>query len=108
MSQKKPLPLFTAGAPKICPICGKGSYSAAGIHPQCAIVQADRASREKLASKTEKQPSQVKSNSKDLSSRWSKACPRCNLKQHVRKKVCSCGYSFASATNRSDAEDSTP
>lgn len=36
-----------------CPVCGKVSYSAAGIHPQCASHRADAATRlrerEKLA-----------------------------------------------------------
>lgn len=28
-----------------CPVCGKVSYSAAGIHPQCASHRADAATR---------------------------------------------------------------
>ncbi|MDZ4658857.1 MAG: hypothetical protein SH868_14875 [Bythopirellula sp.] len=42
MDSSKPAPLFespTHGT--VCPVCGKKSYSAAGIHPQCAVQQAD-------------------------------------------------------------------
>jgi hypothetical protein len=42
MNTHKPEPLMEAPVlGKICPICGKRSYSAAGIHPQCAVKQAD-------------------------------------------------------------------
>ncbi|QEG34964.1 hypothetical protein [Bythopirellula goksoeyrii] len=45
----KPLPLNTTTHGKTCPICGKNSYSPAGIHPQCAIQQADAPRQKKLA-----------------------------------------------------------
>lgn len=44
MNTHKPEPLFVAPPRqpgKICPICGKRAYSAGGIHPQCAVKQAD-------------------------------------------------------------------
>jgi len=48
MNHHKPVPLYpVAPAGKKCPICGKNSYSAGGIHPQCAVTQAD-APRQKL------------------------------------------------------------
>ncbi len=47
MNTHKPAPLFPPPAGKICPICGKRSYSAQGIHPQCAVQQADEP-RQKL------------------------------------------------------------
>lgn len=28
---------------------------------------------------------------------WQKICPRCRLVAHVRKKHCSCGYTFPAA-----------
>lgn len=46
---KKPSPIAAWPAPKICPVCGKSSYSAGGIHPQCAVVQADAPRRALLA-----------------------------------------------------------
>ncbi len=41
MSTKKPEPLLLATKPPICPFCGHATYSSGGIHPQCAISQAD-------------------------------------------------------------------
>lgn len=41
MNNKKPLPLITQPKRKSCPICGKVTYSSNGIHPQCAVLQAD-------------------------------------------------------------------
>jgi hypothetical protein len=38
---KKPEPLFHSPPGKFCPVCGKRSYSLRGIHPQCAVQQAD-------------------------------------------------------------------
>ena len=44
MSQtKKPVPLLfgVQSRRQPCPVCGAISYSPAGIHPQCAMQQAD-------------------------------------------------------------------
>lgn len=42
MDCTKPEPLYTVPSlGTICPVCGKKSYSSAGIHPQCAVKQAD-------------------------------------------------------------------
>jgi hypothetical protein len=42
MNEKKPEPLLPPVlAGNICPVCHKRSYSANGIHPQCAVKQAD-------------------------------------------------------------------
>jgi len=49
MSEKKPLPLATPPKRKICPVCGKSSYSSTGIHPQCSMSQAYKLRREHLA-----------------------------------------------------------
>lgn len=38
---RKPTPLSPQPTPKLCPICGHASYSPDGIHPQCAVTQAD-------------------------------------------------------------------
>jgi hypothetical protein len=40
---------FVAPKGKQCPVCGKTSYSAVGIHPQCAVQQADAPRRKLLA-----------------------------------------------------------
>jgi hypothetical protein len=42
MECTKPQPLYSMPSlGTVCPVCGKKSYSAAGIHPQCAVKQAD-------------------------------------------------------------------
>jgi hypothetical protein len=41
MNSKKPTPLLEEPSGVVCPVCGKKSYSLGGIHPQCAVQQAD-------------------------------------------------------------------
>jgi len=41
MSKSKTTPLFSQPNRKTCPVCGQSSYSPEGIHPQCAVAQAD-------------------------------------------------------------------
>lgn len=42
MSEKKPQPIaYRAPGGQQCPVCGKTSYSRNGVHPQCAVRQAD-------------------------------------------------------------------
>lgn len=41
MSNKKPAPLIPQKSNTRCPVCGEISYSAGGIHPQCAAERAD-------------------------------------------------------------------
>jgi hypothetical protein len=49
-NNRKPEPLFfQAPAVKPCPVCGKRSYSLTGIHPQCAVQQADAPRQRRLA-----------------------------------------------------------
>lgn len=45
MSEKKPTPIITEPQSKMCPVCGKRSYSQEGVHPQCAVSQADEPRR---------------------------------------------------------------
>ena len=60
---------------KRCPVCSRAVYSLSGIHPQCAIQQADeprtiklRADRKKAA-KIEKPRQRA----------WNKKCPGCGM-----------------------------
>jgi hypothetical protein len=41
MYLNKPDPLMQKTVTKLCPVCGKSTYSRDGIHPQCSMVQAD-------------------------------------------------------------------
>jgi hypothetical protein len=42
---QKPAPLFAIPEARLCPICGKRSYSASGIHPQCAYNPGKRVAK---------------------------------------------------------------
>jgi hypothetical protein len=88
MNSQKPEPIFTVPAPRLCPICKKPSYSAEGIHPQCAVVQADAPRQARLAAEKKALPKVKKK------PRWEQTCPKCKTQVHVRRKVCECGYEF--------------
>jgi hypothetical protein len=95
MHAKKPDPLLIreGKALRICDVCGEVSYSAAGMHPQCAQQQADE--RRIATIKAEKQaaaqnPAAVPAVSKP----WSKPCPKCQRSMHIRKRQCDCGFIF--------------
>jgi hypothetical protein len=101
MSSKKPRPLIVSSKHGRCPVCGEISYSPAGVHPQCAVRQADAKrllaiKKNKRSKETSKPPAGVKP--------WQRSCPRCNAVQHVRKRVCGCGYTFA-VVNRQPATE---
>ncbi|NIP86504.1 MAG: hypothetical protein GTO03_13430 [Planctomycetales bacterium] len=79
----------TVSVRKRCPICGEPSYSAAGIHPQCATVQAEAPRLEQL--KADKKAQQKKPQQRS----WKKKCLKCGTEVHVRRKVCDCGHDFS-------------
>jgi predicted RNA-binding Zn-ribbon protein involved in translation (DUF1610 family) len=88
---KKPEPLLSVSGRTLCPVCGEVSYSVQGIHPQCAVVQADaiRMGKVKKTAKTTEDDSVVKP--VHQLQRWQKKCPGCGCAVHVRKKTCDCG-----------------
>ncbi len=49
MSEKKPELAVERFTVRTCPVCGKRSYSPSGVHPQCAVVQADAPRKALLA-----------------------------------------------------------
>ena len=50
MDTRKPEPLIVEPRRgRACPVCGKQSYSLEGIHPQCAMQQADAPRQRQLA-----------------------------------------------------------
>jgi hypothetical protein len=51
MSEKKPVPIFAGPKTATCPVCRKPSYSQKGIHPQCAMKQANAALNQHVAAK---------------------------------------------------------
>ncbi len=91
MPDKKSESVSLSRGPKICPVCGKASYSKAGIHPQCSALQADR---ERTAQLKKEKAAEGGQKEKKPTSTWQKLCPKCKKTQHVRKKVCDCGHSF--------------
>lgn len=95
MHVKKPEPLPTGSgkAVRICEICGQASYSASGIHPQCAQEQAD-ARRVARIKAEDKAAYKEQATGPSVAKAWSKACPKCRLQMHVRKRTCDCGYQF--------------
>ena len=89
MSEKKPIPPSSEPSGKVCPVCGQQTYSQGGIHPQCAVHQADAARVEKLKAERKREANSAKQ------STWTKKkCPKCGSEPHVRRKVCDCGHVF--------------
>jgi len=87
MSEKKPTPIVVDQG-RVCPVCGKRSYSAAGVHPQCAMKRADETRQKQRAELPPMPPRAPRQRSFD------KKCPKCEALVHVRKKVCPCGYAW--------------
>lgn len=93
MTSEKPTPTLSERGKKICPVCGKPSYSREGIHPQCAIEQADAPRQKELVEQKKKDGKEKK---KPVRKSWNKKCPKCSAEVHVRKATCDCGHSFYS------------
>jgi rRNA maturation endonuclease Nob1 len=91
MSNEQPTLILPPPPPKtLCPICGKATYSKGGIHPQCAMQQADeprliRLRTRKAADSKAKKP---------VRQTWKKRCPKCGTHVHARREACECGHRF--------------
>jgi hypothetical protein len=98
MNSKKANLAVARRGEKICPVCGSPSYSPGGIHPQCAMQQAD-APRKKRLKEQEKLGVKRKSRGKGRGTcAWNKKkCPKCGVETHVRKRLCDCGHDFFDA-----------
>ena len=91
MTSKKPKPLISRRTHDRCPVCGEISYSLGGVHPQCAVRQAD----EKRLKRLKRKPAGAAKPKPFGGVRpWERLCPKCKTVQHVRKKVCTCGHKF--------------
>ncbi len=73
---------------KLCPICGKASYSSSGTHPQCEVAKSDTAFRAALKARI------AAGEVPAVRHPWTTRCPRCGLSQPSRRFACDCGYSF--------------
>lgn len=90
MSSEKSVVIVPSPPRKLCPICGKATYSAGGIHPQCAIEQADAPRLLKMRAARAVEP-KTKNPARQA---WKKRCPKCNMDLHVRREECECGHTF--------------
>lgn len=89
MNERKPMPLQAVATRRLCPVCGKASYSLGGTHPQCFVTRADalsRAARKAAGDDVKKTPSKQA---------WLKPCPKCRRQIQARRAVCDCGHQFA-------------
>ena len=86
----KPVPIVEPIVRNLCPICGKATYSRGGIHPQCAIQQADQPRQDRLRAARKKEVKIVVPRERS----WSKKCPECGIQVHVRLLECGCGHKF--------------
>ncbi len=93
MNGKKQTPILTQRETKNCPVCGRTSYSSNGIHPQCAVAQADAPRRQKLLEEKRRLANEKKKGSVRKST--SKKCPDCEQLIPIRTNLCTCGHSFA-------------
>jgi hypothetical protein len=84
MSHIKPKP--TGPVRAVCPVCGTTAYSKDGIHPQCAVVRADKI--------TPRPKEKDKSAQTKPVGQWKKRCPRCKRDLPAARIVCDCGHSF--------------
>lgn len=94
MRHKKATPVVFEASNENCPVCGKRTYSRSGIHPQCAVRQADALSdrrRKEMEKLQTPKPKKSPWKSKGLTQ---KTCPKCNVQRHVRVKQCECGHNF--------------
>jgi len=102
MLAKKPEPLLVVPAKprRLCPVCGKASYSAGGTHPQCAEEQADAARVARLKKARKMAQPKAKGANPNALSPWHKRCPKCQIEVHIRKLACKCGYQFSRSQAR--------
>ena len=90
MSTDKAVEIVPQPPRNLCPICGKATYSAGGIHPQCAMQQADEPRLVRLrAAKTAETKTK-----KPVQQAWKKKCPKCGTQVAARLEVCHCGFRF--------------
>jgi hypothetical protein len=90
MSSEKSVVIVPQPARNLCPICGKASYSLGGVHPQCAMKQADepRVDRLRIAKAAEAKTKKPRRQT------WKKRCPNCGAQVHARREACECGHRF--------------
>jgi RNA polymerase subunit RPABC4/transcription elongation factor Spt4 len=91
-SNKKPTPIIAEASTRMCPVCGKRSYSFGGIHPQCAVHQSDAPRQDKLRAERKAKAEESQQQAE------TKKCPSCSAAVPLRNKTCECGHEFAATT----------
>lgn len=87
---QRPQPLYGSTIRPLCPVCGHASYSASGIHPQCAMRAADEVQSTRI-----KRQNAIKAKTAGKTpGKFEKQCPKCRKTHHIRKHACECGHSF--------------
>ena len=90
MSSEKTAFILPAPPKRLCPVCQKPSYSLGGVHPQCALEQADKPRQVLLRAAR----AAVQNIKKPARQSWKKRCPKCGAESHVSRKACACGHNF--------------
>ena len=96
MSEKKPTPIVIEPDSRKCPICGKPSYSRGGIHPQCAVTQADSPRKMELAAQKKALAEMKAESDQSKLDNHDKDCPECKMRVPADREDCQCGYEFDS------------
>ena len=91
MSIIKPVVVIPGPEKILCPICGKPTYSHGGIHPQCAMEQADEP---RVTLLRNARRADVK-RARPIPQVHKKRCPECDSYSDVRREVCGCGFHFS-------------
>lgn len=94
---RKPQPTLLHSTRPNCPVCGSVSYSSSGVHPQCAMQQADAERMKRLKARPK---AATKASAEESISPWQKVCPRCKSVVHIRKKICTCGCKLGVTVRR--------
>jgi rRNA maturation endonuclease Nob1 len=89
MSSEKSVIILPPPPKHVCPVCGRPAYSLGGVHPQCAIEQADEPRILKLRAAKAAQPKKTPGRQV-----WKKRCPQCGTESHISRKICKCGHNF--------------
>src|SRR6478752_2405084 len=91
MSIIKPVIVIPGPEKILCPICSKPTYSRGGIHPQCAMEQADEPRVTLLRNARRADVKRVR----PIPQVHKKRCPECDSYSDAQREVCWCGFRFS-------------
>jgi hypothetical protein len=91
MSIIKPVIVIPGPEKILCPICNEPTYSRGGIHPQCAMEQADEARVTLLRNARRADDKR----GRPIPQVHKKRCPECDSYSDAQREVCWCGFHFS-------------